>query len=88
MHAVYAKAVRIEMFAQGFEVDGFAAFGLIHIIELNIDDGESIDVCVLVRKGKLLAADARVCLFHRRTVQRIIQEHLEQPKTGVAVPFG
>ena len=76
------------MFAQGFEVDGLAAFGLIHIIEFDVDDGKGISVAVLIRKGELLAADARIGFFQRRAVQRVVQEHLKQPKTGVAVPFG
>ena len=88
MHAVHAKAVRVKMLAQSFEVDGLAAFGLKYIIELDVDDGKGVGVAVLIRKGEFLAADARVCLFQRRAVQRVVQEHLEQPKTGVATSFG
>ena len=88
MHAVHAKAVRVKMFAQSFEVDGLAAFRLIYIIEFDVDDGKGVGVAVLIRKGEPLAADARVCCFQRRAVQRVVQEHLEQPKTGVAVSFG
>ena len=88
MHAVHAETVRVKMLAQCFEVDGLAAFGFIHIIEFDIDDGKRVGVAALIRKGKSLAADARVCFFQRRTIQRVVQEHLEQPKTGVAVSFG
>ena len=88
MHAVHAKTIRVKMLAQSFEVDGLAAFGLKDIIKLDIDDGERVGVSVLIRKGEPLAADALVCLFQCRAVQRMIQEHLEQPKTGVAASFG
>ena len=76
------------MLAQSFEVDGLAAFGLKDIIKLDVDDGKGVGVAVLIRKGELLTADARIGFFQRRAVQRMIQEHLEQPKTGVAVSFG
>ena len=63
MHAVYAETIRVKMLAQSFEVDGLAAFWFIHIIEFDVDDGEGVGVAVLIRKGKFLAADARVCFF-------------------------
>ena len=56
------------MLAQSFEVDGLAAFGLKYIIEFDIDDGKGVGIPVLIRKGKSLAADARVCRFQRRAV--------------------
>ena len=76
MHAVHAKAVRVKMLAQGFEVDGLAAFRLKYIVELDVDDGKRVGVSVLIRKGKPLTADVRVCFFQRRAVQRMIQKHL------------
>lgn len=88
MHAVHAETVLIEVFAKSFDVDWFAVFRLKHIIELDVDDGKGVGVAVLIRKRELLAADARIGFFQRRAVQRVVQEHLEQPKTGVAVSFG
>ena len=88
MHAVHAETVLIEVFAKSFEVDWFAVFRLKHIIELDVDDGKGVGVAVLIRKRELLAADARIGFFQRRAVQRVVQEHLEQPKTGIAVSFG
>ena len=88
MHAVHTKTIRVKMLAQSFEVDGLAAFGLKYIIEFDIDDGKGVGIPVLIRKGELLTADARIGFFQRRAVQRVVQEHLEQPKTGVAVSFG
>ena len=88
MYAVHTKTVRVKMLAQSFEVDGLAVFRLIHIIELDADDGEGVGVTVLIRKGELLAANARIGFFQRRAVQRVVQKHLEQPKTGVTVSFG
>ena len=76
------------MFPKGFEVDGLAALRLIDIIEFYVDDGESISVTELIRKGKLFAANALVGLFKFYTVQRIVQQHFEQPKIGVAFIFG
>ena len=70
--AVYTEAVCIEMLPKGFEVDGFAVIRLIDIIEFYVDDGESIGITELVRKGKFFAADALVCLFKFRAVQRSV----------------
>ena len=72
VNAVQIKAVCIEMFPKGFEVDGFAVIRLIDIIEFYVDDGESIGITELVRKGKFFAADALVCLFKFRAVQRSV----------------
>ena len=88
MNAVYTKAVCIEIFTKGFEVDGAAVLLFIDIIEFYVDDGESIGITELVRKGKLFAADALVRLFKFHTVQRNIQQNFEQPKIGVAFIFG
>ena len=72
MNTVQIKAVCIEMLPKGFEVDGFAVIRLIDIIEFYVDDGESIGITELVRKGKFFAADALVCLFKFRAVQRSV----------------
>ena len=77
MTSVHIKAVCIEVFAKGFKIDGIAAFGLENIIELDVDDGESIKIFILILKRKLFAADALKCFFKFFAVQRIVQKNFK-----------
>ena len=76
------------MRAQVLDFYRLAVFGLVRVIELQVDYGKGVLVFLFILERKLLTANACIRLFKLYQIQRIVQINFEQLKIGVAFAFG